>query len=358
MSELSSKASLLIIMSSTPQISVVIPTHDRPEALKCVLGGLATQTFEYSFEVIVIQDGANSQTSQLLQALRPPFALTHSVQTNTGPSSARNRGVRLAKAPVILFLDDDIVPVPGLLTAHLKSHLASERVGVIGSVQLHPSSPFLFLAEATDWSEAHVRRCSAPGYKVEPQDVPGGNFSVRRVDLDRVGGWNEQMPGGGEDRELAVRLVYSGVQLTFATGAVGQHYYCKDWVSYLQDMYSAGPAGIRFYQSHPERLYDIPAAKWLSASFCRRNLYRVVRYIPDSLFRLTIASFAPLLRRFNPRHFRQSAGAAARLTGLLWYARGFWNQNEQADAFAHAVETTKPIVPETLMRAHASSREK
>ena len=347
-------------MSSTPtpQVSVVIPTHDRPGALERVLSGLAAQTFSHPFEVIVIQDGESPRTSALLHSLRPPFRLISAIQTNAGPSSARNHGVRLARAPLILFLDDDIVPEQELIGAHFASHAANQRVAVIGSVQLHSGSPFLFLGEATDWSATHLRRCSSPGYEVTPQDVPGGNFSVRRDDLDRAGGWNEQMVGGGEDRELAVRLVASGVRLAFAREALGQHFYCKDWASYLSDTYLAGAAGIRFYNSHPERLRDIPSAKWLSTEGLRREIFRAVRFIPDLWFRAALAISAPLLRRFNPMHFRRSAGAIVRFTGLLWYARGFWNQGPQAYAFVQAVESSKPLVQENLIRVQASSREK
>jgi glycosyltransferase involved in cell wall biosynthesis len=346
-------------MDSTPvpQISVVVPTHGRPEALECVLAGLATQRFDQPFEVIVVQDGADPKTTKLLSGLRLPFALSSFSQKNAGPSSARNKGQRAAQAAIILFLDDDIVPDVGLVAAHFVRHQTKNAVAVIGSIQLHPGSPFLFLGEATDWSPEHLRRCSAPGYKVVPQDVPGGNFSVRREHLDRVGGWNEQMLGGGEDRELAVRLVASGVELEFAREAVGQHYYCKDWASYLSDMYSAGPAGILFFQAHPERLQDIPSAKWLSSGDSRKRVFRLVRYLPDFIFRWTHAAVAPALSRFRPRRFRRLAGAAARLTGMIWYARGFWNDRSGAAAFVQAVESRASLPQENLMRAHASGHE-
>jgi glycosyltransferase involved in cell wall biosynthesis len=341
-----------------PQISVVVPTHGRPGALECVLAGLATQRFDQPFEVIVIQDGVDEQTAKMLSSLRLPFALTSLVQQNAGPSSARNRGVRAARASIILFLDDDIVPDPGLVAAHFAKHQSKNSIAVVGSIQLHPGSPFLFLGEATDWSPEHLRRCTAPGYKVVPQDVPGGNFSVRREDIDRAGGWNEQMLGGGEDRELAVRLVVSGVELVFAQEAVGQHYYCKDWASYLLDMYSAGPAGIHFFHAHPERLHDIPSTKWLSATDSRQRAFRLVRFVPDPIFRWTLSVFAPVLRRLRPRRFRRFAGSAARLTGLLWYARGFWNEKVGAAAFVQAVESSTPPRQDNLMQAHASGREK
>jgi GT2 family glycosyltransferase len=326
--------------------------------LECVLAGLATQRFDQLFEVIVVQDGADPQTTKLLSNLRLPFALTSLTQQNAGPSSARNRGVRSAQAPIILFLDDDIVPDPGLVAAHFARHQSKNSIAVIGAIQLHPGSPYLFLGEATDWSTEHFRRCTAPGYKVVPQDVPGGNFSVPREDLDRAGGWNEQMLGGGEDRELAVRLVASGVELIFAQEAVVQHYYCKDWANYLADMYSAGPAGIHFFQSHPELLCDIPSAKWLSAADSRQRIFRLVRYVPDSIFRWTLSVFAPLLRWVRPRRFRRLAGKAARLTGMLWYARGFWNDNTGAAAFVRAVDSSALLPQDNLMHAHASNREK
>ena len=132
---------------------------------------------------------------------------------------------------------------------------------------------------------------------------------MRREDIDRAGGWNEQMLGGGEDREVAVRLVASGVELVFAQEAVGQHYYCKDWASYLADMYLAGPAGINFFQSHPERLRDIPSAKWLALlirdSGCFAGKPRTRPHVPlDALGLWPCASPNKTAPISPPRRFR------------------------------------------------------
>src|SRR4051812_49763055 len=78
-----------------PLVSVVVPTCGRPELLGRCLAALDAQTLPRdTFEVIVIEDTGRE-----------------------GPASARNRGWRRARAPIVAFTDDDCLPDAGWLAA-------------------------------------------------------------------------------------------------------------------------------------------------------------------------------------------------------------------------------------------------
>src|SRR3954451_4660006 len=110
-------------METTPAVSVVIPTYNRVARWPAVLEGLSSQTFERgAFEVIVVSDGSTDGTNDLLRNLTPPHDLVFEVQDNAGPAAARNRGIELARGPLILFLDDDIVATPTLIERHVCRH--------------------------------------------------------------------------------------------------------------------------------------------------------------------------------------------------------------------------------------------
>src|SRR6478609_4576243 len=104
------------------RVSVVIPTYNRWDKLRRVLDGYHTQSIPVAdFELLVCDDGSTDETSDRVRAYAAdaPYTLRHLRQENSGPATARNRGLRAAEAPVVVMTDDDCVPHPDLLARHL-----------------------------------------------------------------------------------------------------------------------------------------------------------------------------------------------------------------------------------------------
>jgi len=103
--------------SATPAVSVVIATYNRarflPETMDSVLG----QRFR-DFELIVVDDGSTDETQQVLK----PYGdrVRYFYQENSGPSAARNLGVRHARGEWIAIQDSDDLSAPD----HLESLFA------------------------------------------------------------------------------------------------------------------------------------------------------------------------------------------------------------------------------------------
>src|SRR3712207_2402031 len=104
---------------TSPRCTVIVPSHQRRQMLPLVLAGLAGQTLPAeAFEVIVVLDGSTDGSAELLAEWQRSGRLANlrwHWQPNQGQAVARNTGARLAQAPVLLFLDDDIVPARDLL---------------------------------------------------------------------------------------------------------------------------------------------------------------------------------------------------------------------------------------------------
>ncbi len=105
---------------TTPLISVVIPTHNRPElllrrGLKSALGQLYP-----NLEVLVVMDGPNSVTTAALATVDDTRLRALTLPHNQGPSAARNYGVQHARGEWIAFLDDDDVWRPDKLARQMK----------------------------------------------------------------------------------------------------------------------------------------------------------------------------------------------------------------------------------------------
>src|SRR3954463_4274307 len=100
-----------------PEISVVVPSHERPLRLRWLLNALEEQTLDRDrWELVVVHDSRGDETERLLDEhpLHAAGVLRHRrLEAGTGsPSRQRNVGWRMARAPLIAFTDDDCRPEP------------------------------------------------------------------------------------------------------------------------------------------------------------------------------------------------------------------------------------------------------
>lgn len=101
--------------------SVVVCTYRRPDLLDLCLASLVGQTATGgSHEVLVIDNGPQQEARLVVERWRPTFAkhgssLNHVVEERTGVGFSRNRGVTLAAASLVAFIDDDEQALPGWL---------------------------------------------------------------------------------------------------------------------------------------------------------------------------------------------------------------------------------------------------
>src|SRR5258708_7250786 len=120
-----------------PVVSVVTPTYNRRASLDRLLSGLRVQTFPADrFELVVVDDGSTDGTVPYLRSLDMPFSGRVFEQAHAGPAEARNLGVAQARGRIVLFLDDDVLPVPSLIEDHVTTHGEATDLVVIG-----PMSP-------------------------------------------------------------------------------------------------------------------------------------------------------------------------------------------------------------------------
>lgn len=93
-------------MLRTPEVSVVIPTHGRPELVSRAVASALAQTV-HNIEVIVVVDGPDPATVTALESIGDPRLRIEVLPARGGAPNARNTGARLARAPWTALLDDD-----------------------------------------------------------------------------------------------------------------------------------------------------------------------------------------------------------------------------------------------------------
>jgi glycosyltransferase involved in cell wall biosynthesis len=130
------------------EVSVVVPTRGRLDLLDRSLDALTRQDYpSAAYEVIVVDDEPNRNTLQLVAGWRArtlergPRLVYVANDGAHGPAAARNRGWRIARAPIIAFTDDDTVPSPGWLT-HGLAGFDDQTDVLCGRIETpHPAVP-------------------------------------------------------------------------------------------------------------------------------------------------------------------------------------------------------------------------
>lgn len=112
---LSGESSGRKIMQDFPVVSVIVPTHNRPDMLKNAIQSILDQTFQ-DLEIIVVND-AGQDVSVVVAAFNSPKITYLSHESNKGLAATRNTGIRAVKGKYVAYLDDDDIFCPD----HLKT---------------------------------------------------------------------------------------------------------------------------------------------------------------------------------------------------------------------------------------------
>jgi GT2 family glycosyltransferase len=295
-------------------LSVVIPTFGRQRVLRDTLDALLALDLA-GCEVIVVDQNPrhDDATRDYLHAVagrirRLPLA-------PPGLPRARNAGWRAAEGEIVLFLDDDVLPHPGLVAGHRRRYADPAVGGVAGRVVTrgfplpeHPSPRsrwpgvgwlFFNLAQTVPAEVASARGC---------------NMSFRRSVLAELGGFDERFAPSPyrNESDLCFRLRRRGYRLVFEPEAAVEH---------LQHEEGGVRAGGRDEALSPSRHVDNFRFFW--------------RHVPWWHRPLTLLVF--LAQEFWTRRARaldRSWRDQLRILGL--FARGAWVAYRARDARGEA----------------------
>ncbi len=204
--------------SPPPGITVAIPTYGRDQVLIDTLRDLLAleppaaeilvldQTLRHE-EAVERQLRAWDAAGQIRWLRLPEPSITR----------AMNQGLLAAAQDIVLFLDDDIRPEPGLVQAHLAAHRTTGAALVAGRV-IQPWQEGVDFSLDTEFHFAGLK----PFWIDE---FMGGNFSIRRDVALALGGFDENFVKVAYrfEAEFAYRLRRAGHRIHFEPAACIHH---------------------------------------------------------------------------------------------------------------------------------------
>jgi glycosyltransferase involved in cell wall biosynthesis len=181
-----------------PQVSVIIPTHNRAGCLREAVDSVLAQEFR-NFELIVVDDGSTDDTPRLLQEYGDAIRVLR--QENRGVSAARNRGIAAARGALIAFLDSDDLWLPGKLDRQVEFFNSHADALICQTEEL-----WVRKGRRVNPGKRHRKR---GGMIFEPSLdlclVSPSAVMVRRELFQRVGFFDESLPAC-EDYDLWLRV--------------------------------------------------------------------------------------------------------------------------------------------------------
>jgi GT2 family glycosyltransferase len=201
-------------MTGVGDLSIVIPTYGRDQVLVDTLR-LVQEITPAAAELIVVDQTANHSEgvgATLAEWHRSGAIRWLRIATPSIPR-AMNQGLLAATRPVVLFLDDDVVPDAHLVAEHLLAHQRHPESLIVGRV-LQPWDDATSLSSPFASSVAGERR-----------EFIGCNFSISRNLALAIGGMDENFVGAAYrfEADVARRLLATGRRIHFWPAAAIRH---------------------------------------------------------------------------------------------------------------------------------------
>jgi GT2 family glycosyltransferase len=208
-------------VTTTPALSVVVPTWNRVQLLTTCLDSLVTHGgADGALEIVVVDDGSTDATEavvmRMAQAHRGvPVRLVRS--EHRGVNAARNIGVRSSTGDLVCFIDDDTEVMDGWVTELIEGANRYPEIGVFaGRIVLRLEGRPPRMCGREPLGETHL---DLGDRDRGAEEAWGACLMTRRTVLDRVGPFNEAIPKYGTETEWVNRYKASGGRIVYLANA-------------------------------------------------------------------------------------------------------------------------------------------
>ncbi|HXI58432.1 MAG TPA: glycosyltransferase family 2 protein, partial [Polyangia bacterium] len=214
-----------------PRVSIIIPVHNQwPYTWKCLMA-IAAATRDVPHEVIVVDNGSTDETAPALAALENVRHRRN--DANLGFGAACNQGASMARAPSLLFLNNDTEPQPGWLSAMVRVADADPRIAAVNPRLVFPDGTIqhagFIVAYGFPYPVSVIPReyrkpAGAASERVELRAASGACLLVQTAIFGALKGFDDAFINGYEDIDLCFRIGQAGGRIIYAPDAVVVHH--------------------------------------------------------------------------------------------------------------------------------------
>jgi glycosyltransferase involved in cell wall biosynthesis len=231
----------------TPSFSVIVPTYNRPRALKNCLAALARLEYPADrFEVIVVDDGGTCDLTEALDVVGACHVRLLRT-ANGGPGAARNAGAAVAVHEFLAFTDDDCLPHADWLR-QLADVLSSDEGLLVGGRVRNAVTGSLY--STASQTIVDVATCELVYGDETAAFFPSDNLALSRRRFAELGGFELRW---AEDRDLCGRWSAQGSRMIFAADAVVDHAREMRLGSFIKQHFCYGRGAWLYHEARRRR---------------------------------------------------------------------------------------------------------
>lgn len=233
-------------------LSLIIPVYNRPQEIDELLQSLTKQT-EDGFEVIVVEDGSQIKSQEIVEKYKEAFPLSYYYTPNGGPGQARNYGATKASGEYLIVLDSDCIIPPDYIR-EVKDNIEKTKADAFGGPD-KASDSFTPVQKAINYSMTSffttggIRGGNKKMDKFYPRSF---NMGIKKNVYEALDGFAKIR--FGEDIDFSIRIYKGGYKVALFQSAWVYHKRRTDWKKFWRQVYNSGIARINLYKKYPESL--------------------------------------------------------------------------------------------------------
>ena len=232
------------------KISVVIPTHNRPFALKNCLVALEATTFPRDeMEVIIVDDNGSTDLSDIAMSVKIDVRVVR-LDVQSGPGIARNAGVNISSGELIAFTDDDCLPDANWLSALWTGHQQHPNAMLGGRLV---NSQTQFIASIANQVVSDIVYSHYNASSLQSRFFSTNNVAVPRALFTEMGGFDPEFSRASEDRDLCDRWRALGLPMVLLPDAVVAHDKSLTVRHFLRQHFRYGTGAHTYHRARSSR---------------------------------------------------------------------------------------------------------
>lgn len=205
-----------------PTISIIIPVYNHIRFTLACIHSIFINAGRYDFEIIIADDLSTDEThiafAQNIRRVR-----YHRNKNNLGFLNNCYQAAESAQGRFLVFLNNDIIVLPGWLDELVKPLEENPDIGLVGSKLIYPDGRLqeaggIIFADAGGWNYGHFDDPGKPEYNyLRDVDYCSGASIAISSDLWRsLGGFDRRFsPAYYEDTDLAFQVRNAGKRVVY-----------------------------------------------------------------------------------------------------------------------------------------------
>lgn len=296
------------------KVSFIVPLYNCLPLTQAMLASLqATLPAGLEHEIIFVDDGSTDGTRDWLAGLKSPCRAILN-EKNLGFAGACNRGAATARGEFLLFLNNDLVLLPGWLEPMLAVFATHPDAGLVGNVQLNVATGAVDhagLAFNAKGKPEHITHRGSGAVR-DVVAVTGACFAIRTATWKKLGGFDEIFINGCEDVDLGLRAKQAGCRNYVALRSVVRHHISASLGRKLRDEQNTARLQQRWRNFILAAMPRASARAVVAAAWANPGDYFRLPFAYESLL------YAAHLLPHSPRSVATAATQALDLEAARW----------------------------------------